>query len=38
MNRAGASSVDAALQANKEDLAKFVGRANVGSAYISWAA
>jgi hypothetical protein len=33
MNRSGAAAVDAAMQANKEDLARFVGRANVGSAW-----
>jgi len=33
LNRAGAGAVDAAMQANKEDLARFVGRANVGSAW-----
>ena len=33
MNRAGASAVDAAMQANKEDLARFVGRSNIGTAW-----
>lgn len=33
LNRGGASAVDAAMQSNKEDLARFVGRSNVGSAW-----
>jgi len=33
LNRAAAATVDAALQANKEDLAKFLGRANIGSSW-----
>lgn len=33
LNRGGASAIDAAMQANKEDLARFVGRSNVGSAW-----
>ena len=33
LNRAAASTVDAAIQANKEDLAKFLGRANIGSSW-----
>jgi len=33
LNRAGAAVVDAAMQANKEDLGKFLGRANIGSAW-----
>ena len=32
LNRSGASVVDAAMQSNKEDLARFLGRSNVGSA------
>ena len=34
MNRDAAATVDAAMQANKADLAKFLGRSNVGSALI----
>lgn len=33
LNRAAASTIDAAMQSNKEDLAKFVGRGNVGGAW-----
>ena len=33
MNRDAAATVDAAMQANKADLAKFLGRSNVGSAW-----
>lgn len=33
LNRAGASTIDAAMQSNKEDLARFLGRSNVGSAW-----
>ena len=33
LNRSGATVVDAALQNNKEDLARFLGRSNVGSAW-----
>jgi len=33
LNRSGASVVDAAMQANKEDLGRFLGRSNVGSAW-----
>ena len=33
LNRSGASVVDAAMQSNKEDLARFLGRSNVGSAW-----
>lgn len=33
LNRSGAANVDAAMQANKEDVARFVGRSNVGSAW-----
>lgn len=33
LNRTGASTIDAAMEANKEDLARFLGRANVGSAF-----
>jgi replicative DNA helicase len=33
LNRQAAATVDAALQANKEDLAKFLGRANIGSSW-----
>jgi replicative DNA helicase len=33
LNRDGASKVDAAIESNKEDLARFVGRSNVGSAW-----
>ena len=33
LNRAAASVVDAALQANKEDLGKFLGRANIGTSW-----
>jgi hypothetical protein len=33
LNRAGAGVIDAAMQANKEDLGKFLGRSNVGSAW-----
>lgn len=33
LNRSGAGSIDAAMEANKEDLARFVGRSNVGSAW-----
>lgn len=32
LNRSGAATVDAAMQSNKEDLARFLGRSNVGSA------
>jgi len=32
LNRSGASTVDAALQSNKEDLGRLLGRSNVGSA------
>ena len=32
LNRSGATVVDAAMQANKEDLGRFLGRSNVGSA------
>jgi len=35
LNRSGAISVDSALMANKEDLARFLGRGNVGSALIN---
>lgn len=38
LNRSGAASVDAAMQDNQQDLARFVGRANVGSALIYRAA
>ena len=38
LNRTAASVVDAAMEANKEDLGRFVGRSNVGSAYIKCAA
>lgn len=33
LNRQGASTIDAAMMANKEDLARFLGRSNVGSAW-----
>ncbi len=33
LNRGAATSIDNALEANKEDLARFVGRSNVGSAW-----
>ena len=33
LNRAAASAIDAALMSNKEDLARFIGRGNVGSSY-----
>lgn len=33
LNRGAATVVDSALEANKEDLARFVGRSNVGSAW-----
>lgn len=33
LNRAAASTVDSAITANKEDLARLIGRSNVGSAY-----
>ena len=33
LNRAGASVIDAAMQANKEDLGRFLGRSNTGSAW-----
>ncbi len=33
LNRSGASTVDSAMQSNKEDLARFLGRSNVGSAW-----
>ena len=33
LNRSGATAVDAAMQANKEDLARLLGRSNVGSAW-----
>ena len=33
LNRSGAATVDAAMQSNKEDLARFLGRSNVGSAW-----
>ena len=33
LNRAAASTIDAAIQANKTDLARFVGAANVGTAW-----
>ena len=33
LNRAAASVVDAAMQANKEDLGKFLGRANIGTSW-----
>lgn len=33
LNRSGAAVVDSAMQANKEDLARFLGRSNVGSAW-----
>jgi len=33
LNRSGAISVDSALMANKEDLARFLGRGNVGTAW-----
>ena len=33
LNRAGASAVDAAMLSNKEDLARFIGRGNVGSSW-----
>lgn len=33
LNREAARSVDAAMQTNKTDIARFVGRANVGSAW-----
>lgn len=33
LNRSGAMTVDAAMQANKEDLARLLGRGNVGSAW-----
>lgn len=33
LNRSGASVIDTAMQSNKEDLARFVGRSNVGSAW-----
>lgn len=33
LNRTGAITVDAAMQANKEDLARLLGRGNVGSAW-----
>ena len=33
LNRSGATVVDAAMQNNKEDLARFLGRSNVGSAW-----
>lgn len=32
LNRSGAATIDAAMEADKTDLAKFVGRSNVGSA------
>jgi len=33
LNRAGANTIDAAMMSNKEDLARFLGRSNVGSAW-----
>ena len=33
LNRTGAISVDAAMMSNKEDLARFLGRGNVGTAW-----
>ena len=33
LNRAGNQAIDAAMQANKEDLTRFLGRSNVGSAF-----
>ena len=33
MNRNAAATIDAAMTSDKEDLARFVGRSNVGSAY-----
>ena len=33
LNRQGASVIDAAMQANKEDLGRFLGRSNAGSAW-----
>ncbi|WP_253264347.1 DnaB helicase C-terminal domain-containing protein, partial [Brevibacillus sp. MCWH] len=33
LNRTAASVVDAAMEANKEDLGRFIGRSNVGSAW-----
>lgn len=33
LNRAASAVVDSAMQSNKEDLAKFLGRSNVGSAW-----
>lgn len=36
LNRAGASAVDAAMLSNKEDLARFIGRGNVGSSYFPY--
>lgn len=33
LNRSGAAAIDAAMTSNKEDLARFVGRSNVGSAW-----
>lgn len=38
LNRDAASTIDAGLQSNKEDLARFIGRSNIGSAWISCAA
>lgn len=33
LNRAAATTIDAAMQSNKEDLARFVGRSNIGGAW-----
>lgn len=33
LNRSGASTIDAAMAANKKDLARLLGRSNVGSAW-----
>ena len=33
LNREGARTIDAAMQSNKDDLARFLGRSNIGSAW-----
>ncbi len=38
LNRGAATAVDAALESNKEDVGRFVGRSNVGTAYETCAA
>ena len=34
LNREAAATIDAAMTSDKEDLARFVGRANIGSSYL----